>query len=263
MEPSLPASETEQQQQLPPQRPPMSIAARLLNVFAIPGEVFDEVKAARTKVSNWLVPVFLSAVIGALSVSIAFAQPAVQQQLREQQTRVLDKQVKAGSITQADADKLLATLERAQGPLMTAGVVALSFLRIFWWALILLLLGRWFFRASFGYAKALEVAGLALMISVLGSVVSLLLTVNLARLFATPSLALAVHDFDTTRKSHVFLGAANVFAFWQISVIAVGLAKLAGAPFFRAVMLVLACWLLQESVLIMLGFGQLALNMAG
>jgi hypothetical protein len=241
----------------------MSIAARLLNVFAIPGEVFAEVKSSRAKVSNWLVPVFLSALIGAVSVWIAFSQPAVQQQLREQQTRMLDKQIKAGSITQADADKLLATLERVQGPLMAAGVVAMSFLRIFWWALILVLLGRWFFRVKLGYSKALEVAGLAIMISVLGSVVSLLLTVNLARLFATPSLALALHDFDTTRKSHVFLGAANVFAFWQISVIAVGLAKLAGAPFVRAVILVLGCWLMQESLLIMLGFGQLALNLAG
>ena len=241
----------------------MSIAARLLNVFAIPGEVFDEVKTTRAKISNWLVPVLLSAIIGALSVSIALSQPAVQQQLREQQARMFDKKVKAGSISQADADKLLATLERAQGPLMAGGVVLVSFFRVFWWAVILSLLGRWFFRVSFGFSKSLEVAGLAIMISVLGSLVSLLLTVNLARLFATPSLALAVHDFDATRKSHVFLGAANVFAFWQISVFAVGLAKLTGTPFFRAVMLVLACWLLQESVLIMLGFGQLALNLAG
>lgn len=259
VEPSLPTPEP----QPPPKRPPMTFAARLLNVFAIPGEVFEEIKTGPAKVSNWLVPVLLSAVVGTISVWIAFSQPAIQQQLREQQARMLDQQVKAGSLSQADADKLLGVLEKAQAPVMAAGVALVSFLRVFWWALVLWGLGRWFFKVRFAYSKAVEVAGLAIMIGVLGTVVSLLLTVNLARLVATPSLALAVHDFDATRKSHVFLGAANVFAFWQISVLAVGLGKLAGLPFVRAVMVVLACWLLQESLLIMLGFGQLALKMAG
>ena len=44
-------------------------------------------------------------------------------------------------------------------------------------------------------------AGLGLMISVLGAIVTLLLMVNLPRLFSTPSLAFAVADFDATSKA--------------------------------------------------------------
>ena len=45
----------------------------------------------------------------------------------------------------------------------------IGFARVFWWAFILWLLGRLFLKVRFGYPKALEVAGLGLMISVLGA----------------------------------------------------------------------------------------------
>ena len=116
-------------------------------------------------------------------------------------------------------------------------------------------------KARFGYIKTLEVSGLGLMISVLGAVVTLLLTVNLAKVFATPSLALVVSDFDAQRKSHLLLGAANVFSFWLVGVLSVGLARLAGVPFLRAAWLVFAAWVIQESFLVLLGgvLGQFAL----
>ncbi len=139
------------------------------------------------------------------------------------------------------------------------GAVVVSFIHVVWWGFVLWLLGRWFLKVPVPYPKALEVAGLAMMINVLGGIVGMLLIVNFGRMGATPSLALAVSDFDVTRKSHLFLGAANVFYFWLIGVMSVGLAKLAGAPFLRAAWLVLTYWILQESLLILAGMGQFAL----
>src|SRR5262249_3535352 len=107
--------------------------------------------------------------------------------------------------------------------------------------------------------KSLEVVGLALMISVLGTLVTVLLQVNFSRMFATPSLALAINDFDVSRKSHLMLGAVNVFSIWQVGVLSVGLSKLAGTPFLRAVWVVFTYWVLQESFLILAGLGQMAL----
>ena len=119
--------------------------------------------------------------------------------------------------------------------------------RVFWWAFILWLLARLFLKIQLGYSKALEVAGLGLMITVLGTIVTLLLMVNLPSLFATPNLASAISDLDAVRKSPLLLGAANVFAFWLIGVLSVGLAKLAGVPVPRAAWFVFAAWLIQES----------------
>ena len=256
----------------PPESPPppaMSLAARLLNVFAVPGEVFTEVKASRICIGNWLVPALLSALVAVLTAILVLSQPAVQQQVHdrtERQAKGLDEQVKAGKVKEADANRAVALLRAVTKPdtlkiLASTAVALVGFARVFWWAFILWLLGRWFLKVRFGYPKALEVAGLGLMISILGTVVTLLLMLNLPSLFAAPNLALAVSDFDASRKSPLLLGAANVFAFWMIGVLSVGLAKLAGVPFLRAAWFVFAAWLIQESCFVLLAgvLGQFAL----
>ncbi len=208
---------------------------------------------------NWLVPAMLLGVVSVLLVVVTYLQPNIQHRLREQQAKIIEPQIKAGKLTQADADRYLDLMEKVAAPILSVSVVVVSFIRVLWWALVLWLLGRMPLKVKLGYPKALEVAGLAMMISVLGTIVTLLLTVNLARMVATPSLALVVSDFDETRKSHLFLAAVNVFSVWFIGVMSVGLAKLAGAPFLRAAFLVFAVWVLQDSLFILSGLGRFAL----
>jgi hypothetical protein len=244
-----------------PPPPAMSFAARLLNVFAIPGEVFETVRVNRFCVANWLLPALLLAVVGVLTVIVVFSQPSIQKQVRElgdQQAKAVEQQVKAGKVTQADADQVQAITRSIANPatLKIAGsmaAVVIGVARVFWWAFILWLVGRMFLKVQFGYLKTLEVAGLALMISVLGGVVALALTVNLTKVLATPSLALVAPDFETTRKSYLMLGAANVFSFWLVGVLSVGLARLARVPFLRAAWFVFAIWVIQESLLSLVG----------
>ena len=254
MEEPLPVVETPPDA---PQPPAMSFAARLLNVFAIPGEVFEGVRTSRFCVGNWLLPAVLSAVVGVFTVIVIFSQPSIQRQVSgmvEQQAKALEQQVKAGKVTQAEANQVQAVTRRFADPatlMILGGMAAVLFgvARVFWWAFLLWLLGRRFLKVQLGYLKMLEVAGLALMISVLGGVVTLLLTINLSKVLATPSLALVVPDFDATRKGHLMLGAANVFSFWLVGVLSVGLAKLARVPFLRAAWFVFAIWVIQESLL--------------
>ncbi len=246
----------------------MSFAARLLNVFAIPGEVFASVKAGRICAWNWLVPALLLAVVAVLTAVVVVSQPAIQRQMRElteRQGKLLQEQVKAGKVKQAEADRAVALTRAITAPAslkvlasLAAGVVGV--VRVFWWGFVLWLLGRMFLKVRVAYPKALEVAGLGLMISVLGGVVTLLLMVNLPKLFATTDLALAVSDFDASRKSPLLLGAANVFSFWLIGVLSAGLAKLAGVPFMRAAWFVFAYWVIQESLFVLMGgaLGQFA-----
>lgn len=260
MEQPPPISEIESVASKPP---PMSLMARLMNVFAGPGEVFDDIKASPQAITNWLIPALLFAFVGVISSIVMFSQPAIVQQIHEQQAKKMDELVKAGKMSQADADKALAMADKITGPTMlkifgsVAAVIA-SFVRLLWWALILWLLGK-LLKKPFGYGKALEIIGLASMITVLGSLVTVLLIVNLGRMIATPSLALTVTDFDVTRKSHLMLGTVNFFYFWQIGILSVGLSKLAGVTFMRAMPLVLTCWILQELLLIFSGMGQFAL----
>lgn len=251
-----------------PSQPPMSLAARLVNVFAVPGEVFDDAKAAKPATTNWLVPALLACVIGVVSALIMFSQPAIQQQLREQQEKAmkpeLDKQVAAGKMTQAQADQAIEMMEKFTGPTMmkifgSVGAVFVSFIRVFWWGLVLWLLGKMVLKVQFGYMKSVEIAGLASLIAVLGAIVSLLLIVNLGKLFSTPSLALTVGDFDLKNKGHLLLGTVNLFTLWQLAVMAIGLSRLASVPFARAMLPVFGFWIVWTLVLVFSGLGQFAL----
>jgi hypothetical protein len=253
----------------PPPPPAMALAARLLNVFAIPGEVFEVVKAGRISIGNWILPMVLSGLIMGLTGIVIVSQPTLQKQMQErfeQQAKALQEQAKAGKIKQADADRTVAVTRAIIAPpvlraFFGAGGAVLGAARVFWWALVLWFIGLLFLKVRLNYFKTLEVSGLALMIGVLGGVVMLLLIVNLPKLFAAPGLASAIGDFDPIRKTPLLLATANVFSFWLIGVLSVGLARLARVPFFRAAWFVFAFWLIQESVLILLAgaLGQFAL----
>jgi len=244
--------------------PQTSLAARLINVFAVPGEVFAEVRATPSTLLNWIVPIVCLTVVGIVSAFIVFSQPAIIQHLKEAQAKRIDQQVQAGKLTRAQADQAEAAIDKFMGPTMlkifgSVGSVVASVVRVLWWGFILWLLAQWLLKVPVPFPKALEVAGLGMMINVLGGIVAMLLIVNLGRLGATPSLALVVENFDETRKGHLAMGAANVFSFWFIGVMSVGLSKLTGAPWLRAAWLVLTCWVVQECVFILAGLGQMAL----
>jgi Yip1 domain len=260
MEPTAPNVE------LPPPVPPeasTSLFTRLTNVFAAPGELFDEVKVARHSVANWVVPAIIAAVVGVAFTLVMFSQPTIQRKIREQQEKAMEKQVQAGKMTQQQADQALEMTQKFTGPMMkifgSIAAVVVSFVRLFWWALVLWLMGRWFFKVQFPYMKAVEVVGLSSMIAVLGGIVALLLMLILGKMFASASLALLVSDFDMTNKKHFLLGAVNLFNFWMVAVMGLGLARVTGQPSGRAMLLFFAYWIAMSLALIAVGLGQWAL----
>jgi hypothetical protein len=245
-------------------RPQTTLWSRLLDAFVSPGEVFEEVKNSKPGTSNWLAPALIYAAVGVISVFVIFSQPAIVQQIRDQQAKVMDQQVKAGKLTQAQADQALAAMDKFAGPTMmmvfgSVGAVFGSFAHIFWWAFVLWLMAQWFLKTKIPYLKAAEVAGLTTMIVVLGAVVTILLTVITGKLGMTPSLALTVGDFDMKNKAHQMLAAVNIFYFWQIGVAACGLARFTGAPFTKTLLLVFLYWLAFTLFFIGIGFGQMAM----
>jgi hypothetical protein len=245
--------------------PKMSLGARLMNIIAAPGDVFSDLKTAKPAAANWVVPALLLAAAGIVLVFVMFSQPNIIQQIREQQTKALDQQVQAGKLTQAQADQAQAMMEKFSGPSMMkifGGFFAVvgTFVRVLWWALVLMLLARWFLKTPIAYARALEVAGLGMVVNVLGTFVALLLVANFDRMGAGPHLGLLVKDFSMENRAHLAMGATNPFYFWYIAVVSIGLARLANAPFSRALLPVAVYWVLQEALFIAIPkMGQMAL----
>jgi len=218
-----------------------------MNIFASPSEVFDEIKAAPPNTANWLVPALLSAFIGVLSTIILFSQPAIIQQIHEQQAKVFEDQVNAGKMTREQANQAEAMTEKFGGPamLMITGSIATvvgGFARVFWWAFVLWLLALIFLKTKLDYLKLLETAGLAGMIAILGAVITLLLSVSFGKIIA-PSLALFVSHFDSKNVLHLVLAAVNFFTLWMVGILAIGLSRLSGARVAKALLLTGGSWL--------------------
>ncbi|MBI5384689.1 MAG: YIP1 family protein [Verrucomicrobia bacterium] len=255
MEPSLPPPLT-----APPPAPATSLWARLTNVFVVPGEVFTEVRDCRHSLGNWLAPVLISAVVGVVFVFVMFSQETLVHQIREMQEKAIQAKVDAGKIPPEQAKAIMETTERFMSPAFlkitgSIGAVVGTAGWLFGLALYVWLIGAKLFKGRFAFLKAVEVCGLSQMIGVLSAVVTGLLMVTMGHLHATPGPGLLVSNFDPTNKTHLMLAAINLMTFWQIAVLALGMAKLSGASFLKSALWLYVPWAVFKFGMILLGWG--------
>jgi len=238
----------------------MSLGAKLLNIFASPGEVFDAVKFQPVAFMNWLVPVTLSCLMGIIFSFVVFSQDAIVHQMREAQEKELQKQVAAGKMTQQQADKAMETMEKFMSPTMfkifgSIGAVVGSFIMLFLGALIFWLIGTKALKGDFEFMKAVEVCGLANMINLLGGVVYLFLVLMKGSMTATPSPALFLPTFDPANTLHRLLAAINVIELWYVAVLGSALARLANVSYGKAAAWLFGLWMVLRLGLALINIG--------
>jgi len=229
-----------------PQPPSMSLGGRLLNIFATPGDVFQEVKTAGASTANWLVPALILIALSWVAAWLVFSQDSIRHQLSEITDQAIQKQIETSHMGEQQAEQARAMGEKWAGISAKIGAalypVLAGFITPFVWGLILWLVGAKFMKGDFPYMKAVEVVGLANMVSVLDVIVRTLLIVGLGNLYAAPSLGLLVKEFDPQNTVHSLLAIVNVMTFWLLAVRAIGMARLSGASFTKAALWVFGVW---------------------
>ena len=239
--------------------PTMSLSGRLLNIYAAPGEVFETINASPPAVTNWLVPVLLACMVGVINVWVMFSQPAVQQQLEDQQTKKFEQMVAKGQMTHEQVKSIQERMGDTQLTIVkiagTFGAVVFSFTWLFFLSLLLWLLAWWIFKARFAYMKAVEMVGLCTMIGVLGGIVTMLIIVATGNMYMTPGPALLIRDYNLENKMHLLLSSLNLVTLWYIGVLSVGLSKLTAKSFATAAAWLYGIWLLVRGVIIFSGLG--------
>jgi hypothetical protein len=238
-----------QMQEPPPDAPPstgMSLAGRLFNIFATPGDVFQDVKTARASAANWVAPALILIVVSWAASVLIFSQASIMQQFSEIVDQGIQKQVQSRHMTEQQAEQSRAVGEKWSIIVAKIGAgiipVLAGFGTPFVWGLFLWLVGAKVLKGDFPYMKAVEVVGLGNMIGVLETIVKTLLIVGLGDIYATPSLALLVKGFDPQNTVHALLTIVNVMTFWVLVVRAIGLARLSGASFAKAALWVFGIW---------------------
>ncbi len=233
----------------PPEAPPpptMSLVGRLFNVFATPGDVFEEVKAAPESTANWLVPALILIVVSWAAAALIFSQPVIRQQLSDLTEQAIQRQIDSGFLSEQQAEQARAAAEKWAGISGQIGAalfpVLMGFILPFLWGLFVWLLGTQLFKGHFAYIKAVELVGLCNMILVLETIVKTLLIVGLGNLYASPGLVLLIDHFDPQNTWHKLFAAVNVMTFWVLAVRGIGLARLSGASVGKSIAWVFAIW---------------------
>ncbi|MEY4385697.1 MAG: hypothetical protein RLY20_980 [Verrucomicrobiota bacterium] len=250
---------------LPAPRSPLY--ARLMNVIAMPGAVFEEVRTSRHAVGNWLLTLPLYAISLALFAAVIFSTPTVQKLFEENrpvwrkaQLDQLTEQVKAKKIQQTDVDETMKMFDTVMKPSVARKLVAVAGLgfgavRPFWWTLVLWFLARAALRTRVSFGKALDVVGLATVVAILGNLATVALTVDFRRWFTEHDFAMAVGDLGGSGNELLVALLQNGLNFWFIAVLGTGLARLTQQPWFRGAFLVASYWIATDLFMLALGAG--------
>ena len=226
-----------------------SLAGRMSNIFVAPGEAFTEIKPRPAATGNWLAPLILSIIVAWISVGLIYSQDFARQQMADMQEAAMRKQLQkvgGGRMTEQQIEQALERGGRI-GYLATmiGGFVGAPFAiagGLFLGGLVLWLLGAKALKGPVTYMKAVEILGLSSLIATLGNVVRTLLVLVMGNLLVSPSLTLLLKDINPLNPMFSLLSLVNVFSLWELGVITLGLAKIAGASFGRAAAWVFGIW---------------------
>jgi len=234
----------------------MGFSEKLAGIFASPGEVFENVRLTPQTNSNWLIPSLLLIVVTLILSYLTISNPGLVDQMTAAQRDALQTMVQEGRLTQEQAD---AQLERMGpgSPLLLIGVLVgppiFTFVRLFFLALVFWLMGKSAMKAAAPYMKVTEVVGLTFYIGILEALVTTGFVFGMNSLFASPSLALMVSDFDMNNKLHLVLSKVNIFTLWTLVVTGIGLSKLFQRDLPKVLVLVFVLWVLYCAVTILAG----------
>ena len=237
-----------QQPTAPEQIKPMPFFEKVANIFAAPGELFENVRLTGPTASNWIIPLILMIIVAVAMSQLVISNPSLRDQMGALIKKSMEESVQSGRMTQEQADQ---AYEQFASPSSTMAmifrliaIVAGIPIVLFVVALAYWLLGKWGMKATAPYMKVVELVGLTFFIGALESVVSTIMMFLMDSLYASPSLALAVFkDFDIQNKLHLALAKVNVFTIWSLAVTSVGLSKLFQRDFAKVAVLVFALWI--------------------
>jgi hypothetical protein len=236
---------------------PMPFTEKITNLFASPGELFDNVRDTPNTTSNWLVPLAVFIVVAIAMWQIMLHNPSLLGQLRDQIDKSFQESISQGKMTPDQADQARSMSNPASGLGMILGAVGMVIMPpigLFVLALVYWLMGKSIMKADVPYIKVAEVVGLTFFLSALESIVTTILMIGLDNLHATPSLGLAVmNDFAATNKLHILLSKVNVFTIWNIAVTGIGLAHLFRKDVPKVLVLVFALWILWVAFIVLSG----------
>jgi len=227
---------------------PLSQTDAMSGVFTSPSETFETI--ADTPIKNyWIIPVLIAVVLGLVSSFLFMSdRELVDKTMDKQKAKMMERfeeNIKEGKMTQEDADKAMESMN-PEGTMFKifgyGGALLLPFLVLVLLSVIYLIILK-LMKADFEFKNVMNVVGLAMLISALGSIVSMVISI-LKGDFATvgPSLFLSEDSLD--EKMNSLLLKFDLFSIWFYAVIAVGLSRISRTDLIKVSIPVFGIWII-------------------
>ena len=232
----------------------------VVDLITSPAELFEDVRMNPVVPSrNWLIPLVTFILVQLVVGQLIVRNDSLADQLGATIRKGFDQQVEAGKMTREQADQVYEQFARPGSTMFMisqAGATVLGTpLVLFVLGLVYWLLSKWFLKGAAPYMKVVEIVGLVFIISILEAIVTTFLVFAMNSVFATPSLGIFISDYSLTNKFHIAMSKINVFTFWSLAVISIGLAKVMMRPLARTIPVVFGAWVAWVALSLATGFG--------
>jgi len=238
--------------------PVSTFSTRAMNVFLAPSELYTEVAATPVQTTSWLIPYVVLLLLAFVSTYAVWVNPTLRQQIYSMQAKGMEKAVADGKMTQEQMDRATEQIENSGVVIFMAfgagfQLIAISAM-LFLGSLLFWVGAKVVLKFGGAYNKILEISGLAMLIGVLGAVVTVMLMYVMNSMTATPGGGILLGEsFDPLSKVHKLIAALNIFTFWEIGLVGFGLAKVSGKSVGLGLAVAFGLWALWTVCLAMIG----------
>jgi hypothetical protein len=231
----------------------MSISDKFVGILSSPGEIYQYVAKTEKKNSNWSIPSIIALVGMLIFTFVVFRQPAIQSQMDDNQMKAMQKQVTEGKMTQEQLDKAVEFMPKTGSTFWLLGgavfVVVAVYGSLFGFSFAFWLIGKTVFKSQIPYLKICEVYGLAMFVTVVSTLISMVFVISIGSIYAGANLGMLIGEIDPLNKTHIFLTSINLLTIWEYSVIGIGLSKIWSISTMKGLAVSLGTWLVWTVVI--------------
>jgi len=229
----------------------LSFMDKAAGVFYEPSKIFGSFKTSPVKVTDWLVPLLLLAFVVGASRYVTSTSPDLRFQMAQQMEPRFDKMVAEGKMTAEAAEQAKESMENGSATATFFGVfgaIIVTVIIFFIAAGVWLIIGKNILKGNLNYSQMMGVAGLCSWIMIVGTILSIVITVVLSRLDGGLHLAMFVPlSFS---KTYSLLRSADLFSIWNLAVTSIGIGTLAGKKGFLPAIYVFGVWIVLTLIVV-------------
>lgn len=216
-------------------------------VITEPGETFEAI-ASGPKNNYWIYPVLIAVVLSLLSSFLFMRDPELSRNTMDKQkakmSEKFDKDIRDGKMTQEEADNAMESMNPNSPFFKVIGYVGAlvgPFIILLLLSVVYLIVLK-IMKAEVEFSNILNVVGLALLISSVGSILAILISIMKGNMTGvSPGIFLSEESIG--EKAFSFLNKLDVFTVWFYAVIAIGLTKIAKIDMAKSATIVFGLFL--------------------